>query len=103
MNAKPLEIGEIVTIVNDLSCCDQRALEYDGRDVQVIGPALCTIVDDPAAPNGFRYRSFYQVLTKDGQPLYCQRHELLRRHDGREVAEREYAALIKRMTIKVLA
>lgn len=103
MNTKPLEVGEIVTAVNDLSCCDCIALDYDGQDVQVIGPALFSVVDDPTAPNGFRYRGFYQVRAKDGTVLYCQRHELLRRHDGREVAEREYAQLIKRLTIKVMA
>jgi hypothetical protein len=103
MNTKPLEIGEIVTAINDLSCCDDVALEYDGQDVQVVGPEFLTVVDDPAAPNGFRFRGFYQVRAKDGAVLYCQRHELRRRHEGRDIAEREYASLIKRLTIKVMA
>jgi hypothetical protein len=103
MNIRPLEIGEIVTAVNDLSCCDGIALEYDGQDVQVIGSPVFKMVDDETAPKGFRYRSFYEVRAKDGKVLLCQRHELLRRQDGREVVEREYAKLIKRLTIRVMA
>lgn len=98
---KPLRIGEVVTAINDLTCCDQPALDHDGEDVQIIGGPNFAMVDDAAAPRGFRFRRFYLVRTKDGSLLSCQRHELLRKGENR--ADEIYNKLIASLTDGVTA
>lgn len=98
---KPLRIGEIVTIINDLECSNEPALDHDGEEVQVIAIHRHQMFDDPAAPNGFRLRYFHIVQTKDGSVLACQRHEL--RSKGDDPAKSVFESLMNRIKNWVMA